>query len=199
MAIHTIGDSHSVNGWTKIQNHQVVNHHIGPILCYSFGMNPNIININEFNINNNDSIVFCFGEIDCRCHIHKYINILPYEKIIDNIIDNYFRSIQYNLSKLNISIKNICVYNVLPPIERYNTWENPEFPFLGNDEERKNYALYFNKKIKEKCNENRYIFFDVYNNYIDERGFLRKELSDNNVHIGMDHGIHINNFINNYL
>jgi hypothetical protein len=63
---------------------------------------------------------------------------------------------------------------------------------LWTDEERKQYVLYFNKKLKEKCIENNYIFFDIYNNYIDENGFLRKDLSDGSVHIG--NGIYINNF-----
>lgn len=49
--------------------------HLGPILCYSFGnqkMNRCNISCSE-NIRDNDSIVFCFGEIDCRCHIRKHI------------------------------------------------------------------------------------------------------------------------------
>jgi hypothetical protein len=64
---------------------------------------------------------------------------------------------------------------------------------LGTDEERKQYVLYFNEKLKEKCIEKEYIFFDIYNNYIDENGYLRKDLSDGNVHIG--NGIYISNFI----
>jgi hypothetical protein len=64
---------------------------------------------------------------------------------------------------------------------------------LGTDEERKHYTLYFNEKIKEKCIEKKYIFFDIYNNYIDENGYLRKDLSDGSVHIG--NGIYISNFI----
>ena len=64
---------------------------------------------------------------------------------------------------------------------------------MGTDEERKQYALYFNEKIKEKYIENEYIFFDIYNNYIDENGCLRKDLSEGNVHIG--NGIYISNFI----
>jgi hypothetical protein len=64
---------------------------------------------------------------------------------------------------------------------------------LGTDEERKRYALYFNEKLKEKCIEKEYVFFDIYNYYTDENGFLRKDLSDGNVHIR--NGIYINIFI----
>lgn len=184
MTIHTIGDSHSGNGWTGI-----IQHHLGPLLCYSFGKKQ--INISDFNINEGDTIVFCLGEIDCRCHVHKHItDTITYQEIITNIVDNYFEAIA---SATPINLKNICVYNVVPPIQKYNTCESPEYPYLGTDEERKQYVLFFNKKLKEKCIENGYIFFDVYNNYADEHGFLRKDLSDDNVHIR--DGVHIRNFI----
>jgi hypothetical protein len=71
--------------------------------------------------------------------------------------------------------------------------DNPNFPFLGKDEERKQYTLYFNEKLEEKCIEKEYIFFDIYNNYIDENGYLIKDLSDGGVHIS--NGIYISNFI----
>ena len=32
-SIHTFGDSHSQFGW----NDNIKKHHLGPILCYSFG------------------------------------------------------------------------------------------------------------------------------------------------------------------
>ena len=191
MSIHTIGDSHSFNGWTGI-----INHHLGPVLCYSFGKEKlNRCDIRKFDIKDGDTIVFCLGEIDCRCHIHKHITeTAVYQDIINNIIDNYFEAIELNITISQIKLKNVCVYNVVPPIQTYNTQENPEYPFLGTDEERKEYSLYFNKKLKEKCIQKKYIFFDVYNSYIDENGFLRKDLSDDTVHIR--NGVYITNFIN---
>ena len=191
MSIHTIGDSHSFNGWTGI-----IYHHLGPVLCYSFGKEKlNRCDIRKFDIKDGDTIVFCLGEIDCRCHIHKHITeTAAYQDIINNIIDNYFEAIELNITISQIKLKNVCVYNVVPPIQTYNTQENPEYPFLGTDEERKEYSLYFNKKLKEKCIQKKYIFFDVYNSYIDENGFLRKDLSDDTVHIR--NGVYITNFIN---
>jgi len=191
MSIHTIGDSHSGNGWSGIKQH-----HLGAVLCYSFGKEKlNRCDILKFNINDGDTIVFCLGEIDCRCHIHKHItNTTTYQDIINNIVDDYFEAIEINVSISQIKFKNVCVYNVVPPIKKYNTFENPAYPYLGTDEERKQYVLYFNKKIKENCIKKNYIFFDVYNSYMDENGFLRKDLSDGNVHIG--NGIYITNFIN---
>jgi hypothetical protein len=155
MSIHTIGDSHSGFGWTGI-----IQHHLGPVLCYSFGKEKlNRCDIRNFKIKDGDTIVFCLGEIDCRCHIHKHITeTIRYQDIINNIIDNYFEAIELNVSISQIKLKNICVYNVVPPIQKYNTYENPTYPYLGTDEERKQYALYFNEKIKEKCIERKYIY-----------------------------------------
>ena len=191
MSIHTIGDSHSYHGWSGI-----IPHHLGPILCYSFGKEKlNRCDIRNFNIKDGDTIVFVLGEIDCRCHIHKHTKTTRYQDVINNIVDDYFEAIELNVSISQIKLKNICVYNVVPPVQKYNTAENSEYPYVGSDEERKQYVLYFNTKIKEKCIEKNYVFFDIYNNYIDRYGFLRKDLSDSNVHIGNDNGIYISKFI----
>ena len=194
MSIHTIGDSHSAAGWTGI-----INHFLGPVLCYSFGIEKlNRCDIRKFNIKDGDTIIFCLGEIDCRCHIHKHItDTITYQDIINNVVDNYFEAIELNVYTSQIKLKNVCVYNVVPPIQKYNTRESPEYPYLGTDEERNQYTLYFNEKIKKKCIENEYIFFDIYDKYIDEYGFLRKDLSDDNVHIR--NGIYISNFINDHI
>ena len=193
MSIHTIGDSHSFSGWSGI-----INHCVGPLLCYSFGKEKlNRCDIRNFNIKDGDTIVFSLGEIDCRCHIHKHItDTITYQDIINDIVDNYIEAIDLNVITSQLKLKNICVYNVVPPIQRYNTWENPEYPYLGTDEERKNYVLYFNERLKAKCMEKDYKFFDIYHNYIDENGFLRKDLSDDNVHIR--NGDHISNFIKEF-
>ena len=186
--IHTFGDSHSYFGWNNIPN--INTHHLGPKLCFSIGRDG--LNISNYGVKENDIVVFCFGEIDCRCHIHKYINNdTTYKQIIDEIVEKYFFQINMNMSLY----KNItmCVYNVVPPIEKHNTGENPDFPYLGTDEERKSYVLYFNEKLKEKCKDNNYIFFDVYDKYTDNNGFLSKILGDGCVHI--KNGIFIEKFV----
>lgn len=60
------------------------------------------------------------GEIDCRYNIHKHItDTTIYQDIINNIIDNYFEAIELNVFISQIKLKNICVYNVVPPIQKY--------------------------------------------------------------------------------
>jgi len=136
-------------------------------------------------IQEGETIVFCFGEIDCRCHVHKHITeSLSYTDIIDRIVNNYFDAIDLNIIESGFTNLKVCVYNVVPPIEREKTvFENPDFPFLGSDNERKMYVLYFNAKLKEKCSEKGYIFVDIFDKYATEDGFMNTNLSDGNVHI----------------
>ena len=61
----------------------------------------------------------------------------------------------------------------------------------------KKYVLYFNSCLKDKCDENNWIFFDVYDLYCDNNGYLSKLFSDGMVHI--QNGIFIQKFINDYL
>lgn len=192
--IHTIGDSHSNSGWNGITNHN-----LGPLLCYSFGIEKlNRCDIRNFNIQSGDTIIFCLGEIDCRCHIYKYITeTKSFQDIIDEIIINYVDAVILNIKISNLQFKHVCLYNVVPTIQKHNTYEYPHHPFLGSDEERKQIVLYFNKRLKEECLKNNFIFFDIYNHYTDENGFLRKDLSDDNVHIR--DGTYITNFIHDFL
>ena len=182
MSIFTFGDSHSVHPFNKLRYINV--NSIGPTLAFSIGRDRlKRLNLKDYSVKEGDTVIFCFGEIDCRCHVHKYINeTKDYKSIIKPIVDLYFEGIQEIVSE--IKNLNIYIYNVVPPIEIDETvWNNPEYPFLGTNEERKLYALYFNECIREKCKEYGYGFFDIYDKYTDSNGFLLKSESDLNVHI----------------
>ena len=194
--IHTFGDSHACkhhSGWGGCDG--VVTHHIGPVLCYSFGVEKlKRCNISNYNLQDGDSVVFCFGEIDCRNHVHKHITENNgYKTIITKLVDNYISAIQKNLKHCNVNIKNVSIYNVIPPIHwRYEAPDHP-FPYLGSDQERKTYVKYFNQLLRDKCKDFNYIYFDIYDNIADSDGFLKIELSDDNCHL--KDSIHIQNFI----
>jgi len=178
MVIHTIGDSHSMAGWDK---RLVKIHHIGSKLCFSVGRDGIDIK-NGYDISNGDTVIFCFGEIDCRCHVHKHITpVNTYKQIIDDIVDKYFISVKNAVDRFD-NLRTV-IYNVVPPVQKYNKKENPDFPYLGTDEERKAYVLYFNNKLKQACGVYGFTFFDVYDKYIDTNGYLSKQLADDSVHI----------------
>lgn len=196
--IHTIGDSHAKIPWEKIPGVKV--NHLGPILAFSVGRDAlRRVNISNIGAKSNDWIIFCFGEIDCRGHIHKHITLEnTYQKQIDSIVKKYFDTIKLNKNLIEFDI-NIAVCNVVPayPYDKnegfeYGRLQNKsiltnlpkEFFFVGTDAQRKLYVEYFNRKLKDYCLKNNYLFINVHDKYADGEGFLNKSLSDGNVHIG---------------
>jgi len=177
--ILVVGDSHSYAGWENISipDIKIKSLHLGPKLMYSFGQSKMKV-INENNSQNIDVIVFCFGEIDIRCHVPKYKN--EYKKVIENLVDNYLDTIKLNVKDLS-NIK-VCVYNIPPPSKSFEV-KNKKFPFVGSDQDRKIYALTINEKLKESCKKNKFVFIDIYSFYCDDEGFLNKQVSDGTVHI----------------
>jgi hypothetical protein len=175
MSLHTIGDSHSHHGFENIQK---MRHNLGPLLCYNF---PNRFNIKDYpDIKEGDTVIFCLGEIDCRCHVAKHINNeRDYKSVISDIVNNYMIAIKENTTGLRVG-----VYNVVPPVRKTDTWNNESYPFLGTDEDRKSYVLYFNQMLRERCKEYNFLFVDIYNKYVDKDGYLDRKLSDGTVHIG---------------
>jgi len=185
MKIHTFGDSHSHEGWQHIENNKtfpipIIVHLLGPKLMYSFGKEKlNLLNIKSHGVQENDIVVFCFGEIDCRCHVHKFKE-QGYKNILTEVINNYIEAIKMNVEQYNKI--TTCIYNIVPPVRKEITPENPEYPYLGTNEERRNYVTFSNSLISKKCREENYIFIDIYNQHSNEDGYLKH--SDGTLHIG---------------
>ena len=200
MIIHTFGDSHASNihgGWDNSKMNLPVpikSNHLGPKLMYSFGRDKNYL-FSHNTVSEGDAVVFCFGEIDCRCHVGKYSP--AWKENIDMLVDNYFQAIKLNAAQYeNLTV---MVFNVVPQIEREspeNAWMLPyqrNAPHVGTDPQRSEYTKYMNKKIAEFCGKNNYIFIDVYDKYCNGKGFLQEDLSDKNCHIS--NPVYISEFI----
>lgn len=192
MKIHTFGDSHSREPWSKIKINEL------PILynvildkksnqdrdmtmtCSFFGFEKlNAINIKNYNVNDEDIVCFSLGEVDCRCHIHKYKE--NYEEIINKIINNYFLAIKLNEDQFK-NLK-ICVISIPPPVSKKDYTNKYGYPMLGEDEHRVKYTKYMNLKIKENCEIYNYSFLNIYDEYCDNKGLLNPLYSDNICHI----------------
>jgi hypothetical protein len=186
--IYTIGDSHSVSGWYKIPN--VSWNHLGPILAFSIGRDKNLrIKIERFNFKMGDTVVFSFGEIDCRCHVFKYCvdgnqnTSKTYKQIIFTIVSNYISAIKEIMR--NYLYIRTCIYSIVPPIHINDGYSiNEEFPFLGSDEQRLAYTSYFNELLSIFCFEYGFTFIDIQEAASNSDGFLNAELSDGSIHIG---------------
>lgn len=178
MVIHTFGDSHSWNAWDRIEGIKV--HHLGAKLCYSVGRDG--LDISNFHVNEHDTVIFCFGEIDCRCHVHKHVTEgRTYQDIIDQLVHKYLQRIKETVKDLQVKT---CIYNIVPPT-RKKDFRCPVLSLVtkGSDDERRSYVLYFNQKLAQGCKDQDFLFFDIYDKYTDADGFINRDLSDDNVHI----------------
>lgn len=153
---------------------------------FRIGRDNIIINFNKDEHNENSIIVMVYGEVDCRCHIQRQINMgLNEDDVIYNLVNNYFGTIKNNAT----IYKKIIIVGVIPP-SRQNDFEKIHgpithaFPFVGSDEDRVRYTNKVNKLIEEFCNINGYVYFNPYHYYASEDGNLNFELSDTSCHLG---------------
>ena len=132
-------------------------------------------------------ISITYGEIDCRCHINRQINLQRDEDdIICELVNKYIDAIIDNIAGLDAKI---VVVGVIPPTKQ-SDYEHlygqitHEFPFLGSDQDRVRYTQKTNRLLEELSKKNNFIYFNPYLHYTRDDGTLKYELSDNTVHLG---------------
>jgi hypothetical protein len=202
--ITIFGDSHahsSFNGLDKVVERMVEIHSQPSITMHRVGRDNELLYcsstpIIQHNYKNTgclkSTFVFLYGEVDCRCHIQRQID-LGYQEddIIDILVKNYFQTITNKFAPLEKQSLNVIVVGITPPLSKmeYETIHGPithEFPFVGTDDCRVRYTIKMNNCIEKMCGEYGYYFFggeDVYGFYTNPNGCLKFELSDSNVHI----------------
>jgi hypothetical protein len=184
--IYIYGDSHANFSFKNLQQYLPCNnYHENSITMYRIGRDNNIINYRNEQTKD-DIIIFVYGEVDCRCHVQRQIDMGRNEDdIINELVHNYFITIKNNITKF----KKIVITGIIPPVKR-NDFEilyGPilhEFPFIGTDEDRVRYTKKMNELLENLSNKNGYIYFNPYDYYTRPDGTLKYELSDNIVHIG---------------
>lgn len=170
--IYPVGDSHAWHGWLKIPDAAPCT--AGPMTLYHFGKyKPGMTEKIPM-----DAIVcFCWGEIDCRCHVFQHP---PVEKCIVDLAKEYGEAISHNVKGRDP--KKVWVYNVVPPPEN-PAGENEAFPFRGSAKDRLYFVRLLNLELEQLCEHFGYTFLNVYERYADRKGYLNMDLSDGHVHI----------------
>jgi FkbM family methyltransferase len=191
--IFVYGDSHgkfNFNNFEKTLNtdNSIIfnDRHQSNITMFRIARDKCIINFNNNEHDKNSILCFNYGEIDCRCHIQKQINLGRNEDdIINDLVSKYFISIHENV-KQN---KKIVIIAIIPSTHQYDYEKNygpitHKHPFIGTDENRIRYTKKMNETIKSFCLKYNYYYFDPFLYYTREDGSLKHELSDNMVHLG---------------
>ena len=179
--IFILGDSHARYNFANLSIPNL-NLSENSITMHRIGRDNTIINFNS-DYNSPDNIfILCYGEVDCRCHIARQIELgrNKYE-ICKSLVENYFNTIKNNI----ISYKSIIIVSVTPPTSKKLLTLPDDFPFplLGDDEERVDNTKIINSLLEEYCKIYGYTFLNIYNFYADYDGTLCFKYSDTVVHI----------------
>ena len=180
--IFVFGDSHAN---MNLRGFECNNLYQNSITMHRIGRDGIIPNFNKSFNNSENTFIFFYGEVDCRCHIARQIALgreLP--EIVEELTSKYFQTIKNNIK----CYKKIIIGSIVPSLRRRD-WEDDngpithEFPMIGTDEERVIYTKLMNKSLLEKCKEHNFIFLEFYSHYSRQDGTLNFELSDGVCHI----------------
>ena len=195
--IHTIGDSHSAfsfrgekEGGLEYIFYQrrdvflrvpLYVHFVGSQTMYTFGLRG-CEKKNFEGVEKGNYLVFCFGEIDVRCHIHNQIHLRGRreEEIIFSLVEGYIRKIKEYEAKYKI---RPVVFGVTPPVRELTV---DGYPSVGPFEDRVRYTKKINDYLKKKAKEQEILYFDVLEEYSMKDGTFDMSLSDGLMHIGVE-------------
>lgn len=194
--LYIYGDSHALHSFKNLKL-TYVDAHCSSITMFRIGRDNMIINFNKNVIQKGDTIIISYGEVDCRCHIQRQINLGKTEDdVINELVNNYFKTIKNNTTNLDIKI---IIVGIIPPTKQHD-YEKlhgkilHEFPFVGRDQDRVRYTNKVNNLLEKLSIDNNYIYFNPYSYYTRLDGTLNHELSDTNVHLG-DNSYFLEKFI----
>lgn len=174
--IHAIGDSHADKtfGWIP----GVIRHHLGPVTMHRVGREHEPLlqaATDEAEVTRDDTVIFCFGEIDARCHVHQRMSTpVLLEQLVGNYLDKV-RSIRAHGARVG-------VLSVVPPTTFERSF-NLDLPVTGSDEDRVGYVQRMNRLLADGCRSRGLLFLDIYAEYADEHGMLIVDLADESVHV----------------
>jgi hypothetical protein len=188
--IHTIGDSHA--NWTfrdtTISPSTILSpipgvsiHYLGAITMKRVGyledtLLPDMMKTIE--LQPEDTLIFCFGEIDVRCYVKGNLERLKISahELLQDWVDRYF----IRISTLDTKGAKIAIMSVVPP---HINPVHKDFPVAGTIEERVMYTNKINELYNIECQKRGCLYFDVHSRYKDENERLPRAYSQGTVHI----------------
>jgi lysophospholipase L1-like esterase len=183
--VFAIGDSHTIFYYNslKIKEHWFFDCKLPPTIyrllnedldIYNIG--NNLGNLHEYyNIKENDYVIFYLGYNDIQKNIHQHFAD-NWETEIMELFQKYVNKVIELSTKYKIKPIIPCVYpNPRPNALGVNC--------NGSYEERKNYTIFANSILKNICNKNNIFFLDIYDLITDEYGFIKYDITNDNIHL----------------
>ena len=191
--VYVIGDSHATFTFKDIEGIRLLARRGVTLKRMTYveeEMLPNIMK--RLRLTAKDFLIFCYGEVDIRCHIHPIITHRK-KTTLDELLKDWSHRYASRLSLLDVKEAKVVIMSVVPPSskERIRISEETKQkeiivlpPAHGRDAERALYTKTINKYLKEECEQRGWIYFDVYSRYVDEKGMMIRGKGDGTVHIG---------------
>jgi hypothetical protein len=173
--IHCIGDSHSAvfSGEDKMQPiwpepasnllPYFKSYRIGPCTAYQLDSKRSVIsNILDNNLNHNDKVMFCFGEVDARAHLIKQADIQKRDikDIVLECTNRYIDSVLY-YKRYNVEL---LLWGVIASWNESKPYTGG--PSFGTNIVRNRITKMFNDNLKNNGNGIKFIsiFEEMLNN-----------------------------------
>ena len=132
--LYIFGDSHAMFSFKNLSiPHE--NRREFSVTMFRIGRDNQIVNFDTSIDVEVNTVVICYGEVDCRCHIGKQVNLNREEDdVILELVERYFQTITNN-----IKYAKVVVVGVIPPTarndcERIHGPITHEYPFINSDE-----------------------------------------------------------------
>ena len=192
--IYAIGDSHATCSFKDISGVTILAHR-GVTLKRMTYVEDNILTniIKKLRLTSKDYLLFCFGEVDIRCHVKPIIDHRK-KTTLDELLQDWANRYASRIALLNNNGAKIIIMSVVPPTskERIVVPKGSTEKILviippahGLDKERSLYTQTINKYLKIECEQRGWHYLDVYSKYVDkETGMMLKGKGDGTVHIG---------------
>lgn len=190
-----IGDSHVsfFSGYNKVlpiypcrgknKNIFFEPYRIGSVLAY------NLIQLNTTelgrekifelleNIPKKSVLLFCFGEIDIRCHLIRQSNKQerPLSGVVQDCIDRYLIFI----NEVRLLDFKVIVFGAIPTSYNYD----PEYPFFGTMQQRNECTLIFNNLLRQNCEDLKINYISINKYLVNKNGLTKSEYFFDSLHL----------------
>jgi hypothetical protein len=192
--IYVIGDSHATCTFKDIKGVIILARRGVTLKRMTYVEDDILINIiKKLPLTNKDYIIFCFGEVDIRCHIKPIIDHRK-RTTLDSLLSDWVDRYASRISLLNNKGAKIVIMSVIPPTSKERIIIDKKTqekifvilpPAHGLDKERVLYTETINKYLKLECEKRKWIYFDVHSKYVDNKTrMMQNGLGDGTVHIG---------------
>ena len=199
--IYIYGDSHSNAGFSELALANK-NYSKSSITMFRIGRDNIIINYNQDEVTSDDIVCLVYGEVDCRCHVQRQIDLGRNEDdIIFELVNNYFKTIKNNIK----SYKKIIVIGVIPQVnkslfeEAFGGPITHDFPFVGTDEDRVRFTKKINALKEKLCLEYCYIYFNPYDFCTNKDGTLDNYSCRSEGHISKEYAKKVTNSLSDLI